>query len=45
MTLASALDECDQARFSPAAKEVAAQEDLLERADKILEQLERKEGR
>ena len=43
--LLSALDECDQARFAPDASAVAAQEDLLSRADKILEQLERKEGR
>ena len=43
--LLAALDECDLARFSPSAGAVAAQEDLLARADKILEQLERKEGK
>ena len=38
--LLAALDDCDHARFAPGAAEVAAQEGLLARADKVLEALD-----
>ncbi len=40
--LLAALDECDRARFAPGASEVAAQEGLLARADRLLELLDGK---
>jgi len=43
--LVSALDECDQARFAPGSAGLRAQEGLLERADKLLADLDRGRGR
>jgi len=39
--LATALDECDRARFAPGASEPAAQKALLDRADRLLAELDR----
>jgi hypothetical protein len=41
--LAAALDACDQARFAPDASAVQAQQELLTKADAVLEQLEKRE--
>ena len=35
------FDDCDQARFAPGAAEVAAQEDVLARGDRLLAELDR----
>ncbi len=40
--LATVLDECDRARFSPGARETVARQAMLLRADKLLEELDRK---
>ena len=40
--LATVLDECDRARFSPGARETVARQAMLARADKLLEELDRK---
>ncbi len=40
--LTTVLDECDRARFSPGARETVARQAMLARADKLLEELDRK---
>jgi hypothetical protein len=40
--LATVLDECDRARFSPGARETVARQAMLQRADKLLEELDHK---
>ena len=40
--LLTVLDECDRARFSPGARETVARQAMLSRADKLLEELDRK---
>ncbi len=40
--LATVLDECDRARFSPGSRETVARQAMLARADKLLEELDRK---
>jgi hypothetical protein len=39
--LVQILDECDRARFSPDASDVSAQEALLDRADRVLAELDK----
>ena len=40
--LVTVLDECDRARFSPGARETVARQAMLSRADKLLEELDRR---